>query len=158
MLTIIVAVDRNGAIGMGGTIPWNAPEDLRSFQKETLGGAVIMGRRTWSSLPHRPLKGRLNCVVSTDETCADLVFTSFTSALKHAYDRGYSRTYAIGGAGIYKEALRSAERIMITRVDLAIEAADTWFPEFHEGDWKLLRRMVLRTEQPFCEAYEYLRR
>ena len=55
MLTLIVARARNGAIGRKGTIPWEAPEDLAFFQRETLGGAVIMGRATWDSLPKRPL-------------------------------------------------------------------------------------------------------
>jgi dihydrofolate reductase len=55
MLTLIVARARNGAIGKGNTIPWHAPEDLAAFQRETTGGALIMGRRTWESLPFRPL-------------------------------------------------------------------------------------------------------
>ena len=59
MLSLVVARARNGAIGQAGTIPWHAPEDLAFFQRETTGGAVIMGRNTWESLPLRPLPGRV---------------------------------------------------------------------------------------------------
>ncbi len=76
MITLIVARDRNGAIGKDNTIPWHAPEDLKAFQRETLGGAIIMGRNTWDSLPVKPLKNRLNIVVSSDPNCADLVVPS----------------------------------------------------------------------------------
>ncbi len=63
MLTLVVARAKGGAIGRDGDIPWHAPEDLKMFQRETLGGALVMGRRTWESLPVKPLKNRLNIVV-----------------------------------------------------------------------------------------------
>ena len=65
MLTLIAARARNGAIGKDGTLPWHIPEDLKFFKRETLGGAIIMGRRTWESLPFKPLKDRLNLVVTS---------------------------------------------------------------------------------------------
>ena len=85
MLTLIAARDRNGAIGKNNTIPWHAPEDLAFFQRETTGGAVIMGRRTWESLPFKPLKNRLNLVVSSDPAVADHVFPSPEGAVDHAH-------------------------------------------------------------------------
>ncbi len=71
MLTLVVARARGGAIGRDNTIPWHAPEDLAAFQRETTGGAVIMGRRTWESLPFKPLKNRLNIVVTSDAALWD---------------------------------------------------------------------------------------
>ena len=65
MISLVVARARNGAIGRENTIPWHAPEDLKFFQRETLGGVIIMGRNTWDSLPFKPLKNRVNLVVSS---------------------------------------------------------------------------------------------
>ncbi|MGR3416285.1 dihydrofolate reductase [Paracoccus sp. (in: a-proteobacteria)] len=71
MLSLIVARAQDGAIGKDNRIPWHIPQDLRMFQRETTGGALIMGRRTWESLPVRPLKNRLNCVLSRDARVAE---------------------------------------------------------------------------------------
>src|SRR5690606_7264798 len=100
-----VARARDGAIGKQGTIPWRAPEDLAFFQRETTGGAVIMGRRTWESLPVRPLKNRLNIVVSSHSPDAPLVCRSVEAALAAAEQAGHARIYGIGGAHIYAALL-----------------------------------------------------
>lgn len=98
MISLIVARARNGAIGRGNTIPWDAPEDLKFFQRETLGGAVIMGRNTWDSLPKRPLPRRLNIVVtSRPAEGADALFVPLAQAVNTARQAGYFRIYAIGG-------------------------------------------------------------
>lgn len=76
MLTLIVARARNSAIGKDNDIPWFAPEDLAMFKRETVGGAMIMGRNTWESLPVKPLKSRLNVVVSRDASLTEHVSTS----------------------------------------------------------------------------------
>ncbi|CAN0153304.1 unnamed protein product, partial [Chrysoparadoxa australica] len=73
MITLIAAHDRNRAIGKDGDIPWHLPEDLAMFKRETLGGALIMGRRTWESLPFKPLPKRLNIVVSRDKGLTEQV-------------------------------------------------------------------------------------
>lgn len=136
MITLIAARDRNGAIGRDGDIPWHLPGDLAMFQRETTGGALIMGRATWASLPVKPLKGRLNIVVSRDRGLADHVVGSVAEALDLARAKGYFRVYGIGGARIYAEMLPLAHRLLLTEVDCAVEGADTWFPEVDEGDWR----------------------
>lgn len=136
MITLIVARDRNGAIGKGGDIPWHLPGDMKMFQRETTGGALIMGRATWESLPVKPLKGRLNIVVSRDKDLADHVVGSVAEAIALARSEGYFRVYGIGGSGIYAEMLPLADRLLLTEVDCAVEGADTWFPEVDEGDWR----------------------
>ena len=136
MITLIVARDRNGAIGRDGDIPWHLPGDLAMFQRETTGGALIMGRATWESLPVKPLKGRLNIVVSRDRSLADHVVGSVAEALELARSEGYFRVYGIGGAGIYREMLPLAHRLLLTEVDCAVEGADTWFSEVDEADWR----------------------
>jgi dihydrofolate reductase len=136
MITLIVARDRNGAIGRDGGIPWHLPGDLKMFQRETTGGALIMGRATWESLPVKPLKNRLNIVVSRDCSLTDHVVGSVEEAIALAHAEGYFRLYGIGGAGIYRKMLPLAHRLLLTEVDCAVEGADTWFPEVNEADWR----------------------
>ncbi len=157
MLSLVVARARNGAIGKANLIPWFAPEDLAFFQRETTGGAIIMGRKTWESLPFKPLKNRLNCVVSSDPTLTEHVFATSEAALEFARSQGYARAYGIGGEGIYRALLPLADRLLITEVALDIPDADAFFPDFDVKDWQQLRSIPLRAEAPACIATEYLR-
>lgn len=157
MISLIVARARGGAIGRDGDIPWHAPEDLRAFQRETRGGAVIMGRRTWESLPVRPLKDRLNILVSRDSSLAEHVCASVSAAIERAQAAGYHRIYGIGGAAIYAEMLPLAHRLLITEVALDVADADAFFPEFERGQWREIARSTLRTEAPACVLHEWLR-
>lgn len=158
MITLIVARARNGAIGKGNTIPWHAPEDLKAFQRETLGGAIIMGRNTWDSLPFKPLKSRLNLVVSSNPEAADNVYSSLQEAVVEAQAQGYQRIYGIGGFGVYRDMLAMADRLLITEVDLDITEADTFFPDFNIEAWEMTRQTPLRSSKPACVMVEYLRR
>lgn len=158
MLSLVVARARNGAIGKDNLIPWHAPEDLAFFQRETTGGGIIMGRKTWESLPFKPLKNRLNCVVSSDKSLTEHVFPTPEAALDFARTQGYARAYGIGGEGIYRALLPLADRLLITEVGLDILDADAFFPDFDPKDWQQLRSITLRAEGPTCIATEYLRR
>lgn len=158
MITLVVARARNGAIGRDGDIPWHAPEDLKMFQRETTGGALVMGRHTWDSLPVKPLKNRMNIVVSRDRSLTDHVTGSVGEAIALAYDSGYTRVYGIGGARIYAEMLPLAHRLMLTEVDLYVDDADAFFPPIEEGDWRELRRTVLRETGPLCVLRDMARR
>ena len=160
MLTLIVARDRNGAIGKGNEIPWHAPEDLAFFSRETRGGAVIMGRKTWESLPEavKPLKGRLNIVVSSQEVLGEFTVPSLDAALDLAREKGHARIYGMGGARVYEGLMPLAHRLLITEVDLMVEAPDTYFPAFSAQDWQEISRFPLRAADPACTLTEYLRR
>lgn len=158
MITLIVARARNGAIGRDGTIPWHLPEDLKFFQRETLGGALIMGRNTWDSLPVKPLSKRLNIVVSSDPKAADLVVPSVTAAVSLALAQGHQRIYGIGGARIYQEMLALAHRLLISDVDLDVPDADTFFPAVDQDHWAVINERPLRSAAPDCCLREYLRR
>ncbi|WP_135503696.1 dihydrofolate reductase [Roseovarius aestuariivivens] len=159
MISLVVARDRNGAIGKDGDIPWHAPEDLAFFQRETLGSALIMGRRTWESLPVRPLGRRLNIVVSSGHVDGPHhVVPSVEAAIESAISAGYARISGIGGFGIFEALLPMSQRMLITEVDLAVEGADTWFPEFDEGDWQVTTRIPLRADAPRCELREWMRK
>ncbi len=157
MLTLIVARARNGAIGKNNTIPWHSPEDLKSFQRETTGGALIMGRRTWESLPVKPLSRRLNCVVSSDRSLAENVFASPEEAVTHSRNAGYRRIYGIGGEAIYRALLPIADRLLITEVDLEIAAPDACFPPVAADEWYECDTALLREEEPRCVLRELLR-
>ena len=135
MITLIAARARNGAIGKDNQIPWHIPEDLALFKRETLGGAIVMGRRTWESLPFKPLKDRLNIVVSRDTTLTEHVVPGVEDAIALAQSQGYFRIYGIGGQGIYEALLPLAHRLLITEVDTVVEDADAFFPEVGEG-WR----------------------
>jgi dihydrofolate reductase len=159
MLSLVVARARDGAIGRAGGIPWTAPEDLRFFQRETLGGALIMGRRTWESLPKKPLPRRLNCVVTRGAASeADLVAGSVAEALAACAEAGHSRLYGIGGARLYAEMLPLAHRLLVTEVDVEVSDADTFFPPVDEGAWAEIGRLTLREAAPGCVLRELLRR
>lgn len=158
MISLIVARAKNGAIGREGSIPWEVPEDLKFFQRETVGGAIIMGRNTWESLPFKPLPKRLNIVVSSNSKAAEVVFPSVAAAINHAHEMGLSRIYGIGGAQIYQEMLPLAHRLLISEVDVEVPTADTFFPDFEADLWEKISSVQLSDGEPACILHEYLRR
>lgn len=158
MITLIVARAENGAIGRDGMIPWHLPEDLRSFQRETLGGALIMGRKTWESLPVKPLPKRLNIVVSARPETAEVVAPTVAAAIELASSQGHNRIYGIGGARIYEEMLPVANRLLISEVELEVKDADTFFPNVDLKTWYIIDERPLRLAGPKCYLREYLKR
>jgi dihydrofolate reductase len=114
MITLVLAMAKNGVIGKDGAIPWRISEDLKRFKQLTLGKPVIMGRKTWDSLPKKPLPGRDNIVVTRRrDWSADGAMTAFSvdDALAKAGD-----VSVIGGGEIYRETLPRADRIELTEV------------------------------------------
>jgi dihydrofolate reductase len=129
-LALIWAQARGGVIGLGGDLPWRLPEDLAHFKSLTIGHPVIMGRRTWESLPprFRPLDGRRNVVVTrTPGFVAEgaEVAGSVVSALDLVRDDALA--WGIGGGSIYRELLPRASRLEVTEIDLDVEG-DTYAP------------------------------
>ncbi len=157
MITVIAARAGDGAIGKEGRVPWTAPEDMRFFRRETTQGAVIMGRRTWESLPARPLGNRLNIVVTRGAAeGAEVVARDVGEAVAAA--AGYARIYGIGGSGIYEALLPSADRLLLTEVAVEVPGADTFFPAFDAAEWREACSIVLREQAPRCVAREFFRR
>lgn len=135
-VTIVAAVGRDNAIGRGGDLIWHISEDLRHFKRVTLGGAVVMGRKTWESLPRRPLPGRLNIVVSRNPDYK-AEGASVASSLEEALALGAeSETFVIGGGEIYSQAIRFASRLILTEVDAEAPDADTFFPTPDASEWE----------------------
>lgn len=139
-IALVVAIAENGVIGRAGSLPWRLPSEMKFFRAITMGKPVIMGRKTFISLP-RPLKGRDNIVVTRNKdfkASGAIVVNSFNEALKVAHDcaarRGVDEIMVIGGAEIYREALQETSRIYLTRVHASPEG-DTFFPESDFSSW-----------------------
>jgi len=131
IVSLVAAVARGGVIGRGGAIPWRLPEDLARFKELTTGYAVVMGRRTWDSIPEsfRPLPGRRNVVVTRNPDWSP-PGGERAASLEEALRRleGEERIYVVGGADVYAAALPLADELVLTEIDLAVEG-DTFFPE-----------------------------
>ena len=132
----IVAVDRNGAIGRGGTIPWHYSADLKFFKRQTVGNVCVMGRRTWLSLK-RPLPGRLNVVMTRQaelEPLDSLIVLRDKLSVLSLKPYLSCDLYIIGGEQVYRTFLEEIDRWIVTEIPLTVEDADTFMPEnFLEG-------------------------
>jgi len=144
-IALVVARARNGVIGRDGDLPWRLRSDLQRFKAITVGKPCLMGRKTWESLPLRPLPGRLNLVMTRDESYeADgmakgaLVCATLDEAIEigreTAEDDGVDEICVIGGTALFEAALPRARRLYITEVDAAPEG-DAVFPPFDETAW-----------------------
>ncbi len=135
---IIVAAGRDGAIGRTGGMIWHLREDLRRFRRLTMGHPIIMGRKTWMSLPKGALPGRRNIVVSRAPLFtapgAD-VFASLADALRATVTDPL--VFIIGGGEIYRQMMPLADTIHLTRIDADCPDADTFFPLPDEREWEL---------------------
>lgn len=155
---IIAAVSENGVIGKNGDIPWHLPEDLKHFKEKTMGNPVLMGRKTFQSLPedYRPLPGRKNIVLTKSdfepenkdvETAEDLE-KGFEIASQHG-----EHVFVIGGASVYREALETADKMVLTEVKREVDG-DTFFPDWKQDEW----REVERDEHEELDFVEYRRK
>lgn len=142
-LTIVLARAANGCIGKNGTLPWNIPEDLKHFREYTRGKTVLMGRKTWESLPpaHRPLPNRKNVVVSRDPTFqapGAVVFHDLQEAVRVSKEEP-GETCLIGGAELLRQCFSEVDKLELTEIHAAYEG-DTFFPEFSLQDWRVTRK------------------
>jgi dihydrofolate reductase len=142
LIALVVARARNGVIGRDGDLPWRLKSDMAFFKATTMGKPVVMGRKTWDSLPRKPLPGRLNIVVTRQPGYvaegAD-VFTDLGAALDRARAQakadGVAEVCVIGGAQIYHESLPVADRLYLTEVDADPEG-DAHFPDPDPSIWR----------------------
>ena len=153
MISIIVAIASNGAIGRNNQLLWHISEDLRYFKKVTAGHTVIMGRKTWESIG-RPLPNRRNIVVSKSMAAATgiEIFPSLEDAVFAAeQSSATNEIFIIGGGEIYRQSLPLAGRLYLTEVHTSIEDADTFFPPVDFTQW----REVSRESFPRGEKFEH---
>lgn len=136
IVSLVYAQSRNGIIGDAGGLPWRIPSDLRQFKAATLGKPVIMGRKTWDSLPRKPLPGRVNIVITRQAGFAApgaLVAHNAAEALRLAGT--VPEVCVIGGGDIYRQFLPLAKRIYLTEVDV-VAVGDTHAPLLQASDWR----------------------
>lgn len=142
---MVWAQAHDGVIGADGGLPWHLPEDLALFRRLTLGSTVVMGRRTWESLPDRfrPLPGRTNVVLTSDRNWSAEGARRAGSVDDVLAEHGTRNdaVWVIGGGAVYAAFLPHADRLVVTHVDLLVEG-DTWAPALG-ADW----RQVARTPQ-----------
>lgn len=158
-ISLIVAAAANNVIGKDGTLPWRLPDDLRRFKTITMGKPIVMGRLTYESIG-RPLPGRQNIVITrrpgfAAEGC-DVVACP-ADALRAAGDA--EEVIVIGGGEIYRQFLRRADRIYLTRVDAEIEG-DTFFPQLDPDEWAVISSESFPADQgrEYDYAFEVLER
>jgi len=136
-LSIIAAMDKNRVLGLKNDIPWHIPHDLKRFKKITSGHTVIMGRKTFESLPG-PLPKRRNVIITSrkDYTAPGIeVVKSIEDSIRTA-DKN-QENFVVGGANIYEQFLPFADKLYMTHIDAEFEG-DTYFPEIDYSKWKLV--------------------
>ena len=146
IIALVVAVSRNGIIGHNGKLPWNLPSDLARFKQLTMGKPIIMGRKTWDSLPRQPLPGRLNIVLTRQPgfvAVGAAVAATPHLALQAAQVAQAGEVCIIGGADVYALFLPQAHRIYRTMVDADVHG-DTRFPPFEENQWQVVSSEAIK--------------
>lgn len=150
-VALVVAMDKLGAIGRAGDLPWHLPDDLKHFKQLTLGHPLLMGRRTFESIG-RPLPQRRNLVLTRNEDW-QAPGTERVASLEQALQISCGSPWlmVIGGGELYRLALPHAQRIHLCAVDAEIADADTWFAEFDRSQW----REMARRDHPADERHQY---
>lgn len=136
-VSLIVAVAKNGVIGVDNTLPWHLPEDLKRFRALTMGHHIIMGRKTYDSLG-RLLPGRTTVIVTRNKNYqveGAVVAHSLEAAIKAC--GGDDEVFLIGGAELYQDGLKRANKLYLTEIDASYEG-DAHFPAFNVTDWQLV--------------------
>ena len=141
MISAIVVVAENGAIGKNGDLLCHLPADLKHFKNITMGHTIIMGRRTWESFPKGALPGRKNVVITRNSDFVAPgaeVYHSLEAALEAT--AGDGERFIIGGGMLYREAFPITTVLHLTRLHASFPDADTFFPDFNTEDWEEISR------------------
>ena len=125
---LIWAQDKNGGIGYKGQLPWHIPEDLQNFKKLTLNSTILMGRKTWESLPIKPLPKRRNIVLTRKKNLEVESYQSIDECLTKLTNDNTDELFIIGGSTIYNSFIDKAEQLHITLIDEKTKNIDTTFP------------------------------
>ena len=155
MITIIVATDRNNGIGYNNSLLANVPGDLRRFKEITMGHSLIMGKKTWESLPNKPLAGRQNIVLTDNELdCFDCAETARSIDEALSLCKPGREIFIIGGGSIYRQFMPLADRLMVTHLDAEF-TADTYFPEVSPDEWYISEKEDFLSDDPSQLSFSY---
>lgn len=156
-LSAIVAVDENGAIGKNGDLLCYLPADLKHFKNITMGYTIIMGRRTWESLPKGALPGRKNVVITRNNDFmapGAEVYHSMEEALQ-ATEQDEKR-FIIGGGMLYKEAFAITDKLYLTRIHASFQDADTFFPSIDVSQWQEMSSEYHEADERNAYPYSFI--
>jgi dihydrofolate reductase len=156
MISIIVAVSEDWGIGNDNKLIWNISEDLKRFKKLTFGNTVIMGKKTWESLPRRPLPGRKNIVLTDDpQERIDNSVTAYSieDALSKC-EKG-EEIFVIGGGSVYRQFLPLADRLYVTHVHRKAPA-DVFFPRIDPETWEVIEKQEFKAPEGEAISYTYI--
>ncbi|MCW3105653.1 MAG: dihydrofolate reductase [Segetibacter sp.] len=158
LISLIVAASENNVIGKNNDLPWRLPNDMKYFKNTTWGMPVIMGRKTFESMKNEPLPGRINIVITRQTNWKPegaVVVHSWNDAMFVAKDADCKEVFVIGGGEIFKDTVKKADRIYMTRVHTIIDG-DVFFPEIDEKKWKLVskRDCVADAKHKFNYTFE----
>ena len=157
MISAIVAVDKDWGIGYQGQLLEHLPPDMKYFKELTTNHVVVMGRRTWDSLPNKPLKDRLNLVITSGERqCGEMTcFIGMAEAMARlAHVDDDEEWFIIGGGTIYKELLPICDRVYVTKIEKYHKNIDTYFPNLDkDSNWEVSTCTELRDYKDIPYAF-----
>ncbi len=142
MIALVAAIAKNNCIGVDNDLPWHLPEDLKHFKKLTSGKTVLMGRKTWESLPEkfRPLPNRTNIVITRQATYSVPEGVELYTSIDAALDAHKKEdVMVIGGAQIYSQTIQSADLLYITHVETTVDG-HAFFPAIDPTQWKVTEK------------------
>lgn len=125
---LIWAQDENGGIGVSGKLPWHITDDLKNFKKITLNSTIIMGRKTWDSLPIKPLPNRTNLVLSKSTKIKSITYNSYDKCMHFLEKNKINKVFIIGGRSIYSRFFNDAQYLHITNIHLNNKDINEYFP------------------------------
>ena len=141
MISMIACIGKKNELGRNNSLIWHIPKDMKFFKETTIFHKVIMGRKTYESLPGK-LSDREMIVISTGAVHGDVEVVNSINSIVDKYKEATEEVFIIGGAKIYSEFMQYADKLYLTEVDDTADDADTFFPKFKESDWK--KKTVLK--------------
>lgn len=157
VISLIVAATENNVIGKNNQLLWHLPNDLKFFKNTTWAMPVVMGRKTFESIGNKPLKGRLNIIITKQKNWkADGVVTvhSLDDAIFVANSHYYKEIFIAGGGEIYNLTINKAHKIYLTRVHTNIDG-DTFFPEMNEQHWKKISSVPNNSDEKHAFSFSF---
>lgn len=159
MVSIIVAIASNNAIGRNNELLYHMPNDMKRFKETTTGHTIIMGRKTFNSFPRRPLPNRRNIVLASENNIPEDKqgaewMTSLPQALNESKNDG--EVFIIGGASVYVQALSLADKIYLTIIDDEPQDADSFFPEIDYNEWKVESEEKFPADEKHAHPYSFI--
>jgi len=157
IISLVVAASENNVIGSNNQLPWHLPNDLKFFKNTTWAMPIVMGRKTFESMGNKPLKGRLNIIITKQKNWqADgvVIVNSFDDALFVTKSHFYKEMFVVGGGEIFEQTIQKAQKIYLTRVHTKIEG-NIFFPEIDTNKWLLKSSQLNPSDDKHLYSYSF---